>query len=131
MEEGIAWTLLAALAALLLAAAVCDLKRREIPHWVVIGIAVLAPPFWWANGLDLWPDVVSQVGVAALIFAVFAAAFAFGWMGGGDVKLLTALGPLAAVAGGDPDARHHVVRRRCFDHRNGGVEPHSTSGEQT
>jgi prepilin peptidase CpaA len=91
MNEGIAWTLLAVLAALLLAAAVSDLKRREIPHWVVISIAVLAVPFWWANGLDFMPDVVTQIGVAAVVFAFFAAAFAFGWMGGGDVKLLTAL----------------------------------------
>ena len=91
MQEVFAWTLLAALAALLLAAAVTDLKRREIPHWVVIAIAALSLPFWWANGLELWPDIVSQIGVAALIFAFFAAAFAFGWMGGGDVKLLTAI----------------------------------------
>jgi len=91
MEDGFTWTLLAALAALLVAAAVTDLKKREIPQWVVIAIGVLAVPFWWANGLAFWPEVVTQLGVATLIFAFFAAAFAFGWMGGGDVKLLTAL----------------------------------------
>ncbi len=91
MSEGLSWTLLALLAALLLAAAVCDLRKREIPHWNVIAIAALAIPFWWASGLAFWPDIASQIGVAAIVFAVFAVMFAFGWMGGGDVKLLTAL----------------------------------------
>lgn len=83
--------MLALLAALLVAAAAWDLKKREIPHAIVIAIALLALPFWWASGLALWPDVALQVGVAFLVFAVFAAMFAFGWMGGGDVKLLAAL----------------------------------------
>jgi prepilin peptidase CpaA len=91
MGEGLIWTLLGLLAALLLAAAVCDLKRREIPHWVVIAMAVLAVPFWFASGLDWWPDIALQIGVSLIIFAFFAAAFAAGWMGGGDVKLLAAL----------------------------------------
>ena len=91
MTEGISWTLLSLLAALLVAAAVCDLKKREIPHWVVIPVAMLAPIFWWSNGLGLWPDMAVQLGVALLVMALFTAAFAFGWMGGGDVKLLGAL----------------------------------------
>ena len=91
MSEGISWSLLAFLAALLLAAAVCDLRKREIPHTIVIAVAVLAIPFWWATGLALWPDVAVQVAFAAAVFAMFALMFAFGWMGGGDVKLLSAL----------------------------------------
>ena len=51
----------------------------------------LAIPFWWAIGLPLWPDVAIQVGVAALVFGLFAIAFAMGAMGGGDVKLIGAL----------------------------------------
>ncbi|HEY0115417.1 MAG TPA: prepilin peptidase [Allosphingosinicella sp.] len=91
MVDGISWTLLGLLAALLIAAAACDLKKREIPHAIVVAVALLAIPFWWASGLALWPDIALQIGVAALLFAMFAAMFAFGWMGGGDVKLLTAL----------------------------------------
>lgn len=91
MGEGLSWILLGLLAALLLAAAICDLRKREIPHWVVIAMALLAIPFWFATGLDFWPDIVVQIGVAALVFALFAGAFAAGWMGGGDVKLLGAL----------------------------------------
>jgi prepilin peptidase CpaA len=91
MEGAFTWILLALLAALLIAAATTDLRRREIPHWVVIAIAALAPLFWWATGLPLWPDIALQLGVAMIVFALFAAAFAIGWMGGGDVKLLGAL----------------------------------------
>jgi len=91
MDEGVTWTLLGLLAALLVAAALWDLKKREIPHTIVIAVALLAIPFWFASGLALWPDVAAQVGVAALILAIFAGMFVMGWMGGGDVKLLTAL----------------------------------------
>ncbi|MGQ0660808.1 A24 family peptidase [Sphingosinicella sp.] len=85
------WALLAVLAVLLLAASWGDLTARTIPNGLNLAIALLATPFWWANGLPFWPDVALQVGVAALVFAVFAGAFAIGAMGGGDVKLIGAL----------------------------------------
>lgn len=91
MGDGLSWILLSALAALLLAAAICDIRKREIPHWTVIAIALLAIPFWLAEGLAFWPDMALQIGVAGIVFAIFALMFAFGWMGGGDVKLLAAL----------------------------------------
>lgn len=102
MSDAISWTLLVALAALLVAAAVCDLRKREIPHWIVIPVAALAPVFWWSTGLALWPEMAIQLGVALIVFALFAFAFARGWMGGGDVKLLSALvlwlPPMAVLA---------------------------------
>ena len=61
---------------------------------------MLAIPFWWSIGLPLWPDVALQIGVAALVFALFAVAFALGAMGGGDVKLIARARLVAAVAGG-------------------------------
>lgn len=91
MADAISWILLVALAGLLIVAAIVDLRQREIPHFVVIATIALAPLFWWSTGLSLWPDVALQVGVASLIFGAFAIAFMRGWMGGGDVKLLTAL----------------------------------------
>ena len=51
----------------------------------------MAPLWWWAHGLALWPDVALQAGVAALVFAFFVGAFALGQMGGGDVKMIGAL----------------------------------------
>lgn len=91
MADAISWSLLVMLAALLVVAAVVDLRKREIPHWVVIAVAALALPFWWSSGLALWPEIALQLGVAAIVFAFFAFAFMRGWMGGGDVKLLSAL----------------------------------------
>lgn len=91
MEWGFSAFLVALLAALLVAAAVLDLRARIIPNRLNLAIAALAPLFWWASGLSLWPEIAVQVGAALLVFAVFAGAFAMGWMGGGDVKMLGAL----------------------------------------
>ncbi|WJY19117.1 prepilin peptidase [Alteriqipengyuania flavescens] len=85
------YVLLAALAIALVIAAFTDIKERRIANWLTGSIAVCAPLFWWATGLSLWPGVALQFGVAIAAFAVFAALFAMKWMGGGDVKLLTAL----------------------------------------
>jgi prepilin peptidase CpaA len=91
MGNAIPSILLAVLAAMLLAACWCDLKARTIPNLLNLAVALLAIPFWWSLGLALWPDVALQLGVAALVFALFAIAFAFGAMGGGDVKLVAAI----------------------------------------
>lgn len=91
MSWGLAWILLGLLALLLLAACWYDLKSRTIPNELVIAVALLALPFWWATGLAIWPDLALQIGVAALVFALFALAFAIGAMGGGDVKLVSAV----------------------------------------
>ena len=91
MSVGLNWILLGLLAPLLLAASWTDIRAREIPNGLNLAIALLAIPFWWASGLALWPDVALQIGVAALVFAIFALAFALGMMGGGDVKMLGAL----------------------------------------
>lgn len=87
----LAQVLLGALALLLLTAAATDLRARIIGNWLNLSVAALAPAFWWATGLSLWPDVGLQLVLAACVFALFAFMFAMGWMGGGDVKLLTAL----------------------------------------
>lgn len=91
MSTPIAWTLLGLLALMLLAACWFDLRSRRIPNLLCLAIALLAVPFWWANGVGLWPGVPLQLGVAAIVFALFAFAFAIGAMGGGDVKLVTAV----------------------------------------
>jgi prepilin peptidase CpaA len=85
------YVLLGGLAIALLIAAFTDLRRRQIDNWLTLGIAAVAPLFWWASGIALWPDVAWQLGVALLSFAILAGLFALRAMGGGDVKLLTAL----------------------------------------
>jgi len=79
------------LGAALLVAAIGDWRHRIIPNWLNAAIALLAIPFWWASGLSLWPDVALQVGLALGVLFAFNLMFTFGWMGGGDVKLLGAL----------------------------------------
>ena len=91
LDDPIKYGLLAALAIALLVAAFTDLRHRQIGNWLTAGIAVTAPLFWWASGLPLWPDIALQLGVALATFAVLAGLFAINAMGGGDVKLLTAL----------------------------------------
>ena len=83
--------LLVALAIALLLAATTDIRARHIDNRLNLAIALSAPLFWWASGLSLWPGVVLQLGVAIAAFAILAGLFALKVMGGGDVKLLTAL----------------------------------------
>jgi prepilin peptidase CpaA len=83
--------LLGALALLLVSSGIEDARTREIANWKNAVIAGLAPFWWVANGLPVWPEMAMQLGVALLVFAFFAGAFALRQMGGGDVKLITAL----------------------------------------
>ena len=83
--------LLGGLAIALLHAAYTDIKRREIEHYTNAAIALTAPLFWWASGLDLWPDMAIQIGLGLGVFVFFAILQIMGAMGGGDVKLLGAL----------------------------------------
>ena len=91
ITTGIHYGLLIALAIALLFAAFTDIRSRTIYNWLNIAIAAGAPIFWWASGMSLWPDVAIQLGCTVLAFAFFAGLFALRMMGGGDVKLLTAL----------------------------------------
>jgi len=84
------YALLLALAIALIVAAFTDLKRREIDNTLNLAIAMAAPLWWWSMGFG-WIDVAWQVGLAVLTFVVACALFAMRQMGGGDVKLLTAL----------------------------------------
>lgn len=91
MGDIFAWGLPIVLAGLLVSAGVEDVRHREIANWKNAAIAALAPAWWVAIGLPVWPAMVLQLGIAVLAFALFAAAFAAGMMGGGDVKMIAAL----------------------------------------
>jgi prepilin peptidase CpaA len=90
MKEAVNVVLASALAVLLARAVWRDLAARTISNRLNGAVALLAPVSWTAVGL-FWPAVALQVGIAGIVFALFAGAFALGMMGGGDVKLLSAL----------------------------------------
>ena len=83
--------MLGALVLLLVSAGIEDVRTREIANWKNATIALLAPLWWWLNGLSPWPDLAIQIGMAIVVFAFFWAMFHFGGMGGGDVKMIGAL----------------------------------------
>lgn len=92
--------LLALLAVALIIAAVGDWQHRLIQNWLTGSIALAAPLLWWAQGYDLWPAIGTQVILAVSLFLLFLIFFAINAMGGGDVKLIAALGlwfPLGAM----------------------------------
>jgi len=82
--------LLGALAIALVFAAFTDIRRRQIDNWLNAGIVAVAPLFWWACGLSLI-DIGWQMALALVTLLALAVLFALRAMGGGDVKLLTAL----------------------------------------
>lgn len=97
----LSFVLLAVLGLFLLSAGIEDARTREIANWKNAAIALLAPLWWWSNGLALWPDMAFQLGAASVVFALFVGAFAIGQMGGGDVKLIGALAlwlPMSALS---------------------------------
>jgi prepilin peptidase CpaA len=83
--------LMVALGALLIVAAITDLRSRIISNRLNLAVALLAPLWWLACGLEPWPGMAVQLLAGVLVFTLFAILFAIGMMGGGDVKLLGAL----------------------------------------
>jgi len=73
---------------LLLAAAWNDLATRLIPNRVSLLVAGVAGASQLLNGPLA---AMAAAGVAALLFAALAVPFAYGMLGGGDVKLAPAL----------------------------------------
>ncbi len=69
-----------------------DVRARVIPNPLNAGIALAAPLWWWASGIAPWPGAAVQIAVGGGALLIFLGAFAIGAMGGGDVKLIAALG---------------------------------------
>jgi prepilin peptidase CpaA len=84
--------LLAALAAILIVAAVIDVRTFTISNRLNLAVAALAPLYWWSIPISPWPGIAIQLAAGAAVFLLLALAFFAGMMGGGDVKLAAALG---------------------------------------
>ena len=91
--------LLLTLAAILVVAAVIDVRTFTISNRLNLTVALLAPVYWASVALSPWPGIAVQVAAAATVFVVFAGAFYAGMMGGGDVKLAAALALWFSPAG--------------------------------
>jgi prepilin peptidase CpaA len=77
----------AVLSAATIAAAAIDVRTRRIPNAIPAGVALVAVAIHLTQGpISLLLAIASLCGA----FALGAAAFAAGWFGGGDVKLIAA-----------------------------------------
>ena len=85
------YALACALAIALAYAAWTDFRRREIDNWLNAAICLCVPLYWYSQpGFGLI-DIAIQLSIAGVTFGVLLLLFSLGQMGGGDVKLLTAL----------------------------------------
>lgn len=79
-------------AGLLLWAAVSDLRTYLIPNRICLAIAALYPLYWFAGYFGgVAVDWSGGVLGAALVFAIGFGLFSVGLIGGGDVKLFSAV----------------------------------------
>lgn len=79
------------LAAILVVAAVIDVRTFTISNRLNLSVALGAPLYWASIALAPWPGMAVQLAAGGVVFLLFAGAFYAGMMGGGDVKLAAAL----------------------------------------
>jgi prepilin peptidase CpaA len=91
--------LLLALAAILVVAAVIDVRTFTISNRLNAAVAAGAPLYWLSIALTPWPGMAIQLAAGGIVFALLAGAFYAGMMGGGDVKLAAALALWFSPAG--------------------------------
>jgi prepilin peptidase CpaA len=69
---------------------VSDFRTLTIPNWIVIALVSTFAAF---AAVYLEPGTIPvHVGVAAILFLLFTAFFVAGWVAGGDVKFIAAIG---------------------------------------
>jgi prepilin peptidase CpaA len=85
------YVLLGSLAIGLLISVYTDVRHRLILNAVTAPIALAAPLYWYAVGDFNLTAIAIHCAVAVAVFVFFALMFRFGAMGGGDVKLFSAL----------------------------------------
>jgi prepilin peptidase CpaA len=109
-----------AIIAFAVAAAVGDIRWRRIPRWFTLSGLLAGLLFHWHYG-----GVMDALAAAFLAFVMGLIFFSMGAIGGGDVKLITALGAMMglhpwmlamqiAVVAATLMALIQVARRRAF-----------------
>jgi prepilin peptidase CpaA len=91
LNGGFTDLLLLALAAILVVAAVIDVRTFTISNRLNAAVAAGAPLYWLSIALNPWPGMAIQLAAGTIVFVLLAIAFFAGMMGGGDVKLAAAL----------------------------------------
>ena len=86
------------LLALVLVAAVYDIRFRRIPNWLTVGGVLTGLGLNTFLGLPGWGGVLFSLKGLALGFGVYFALYAIRAMGAGDVKLMAAVGSLVGYA---------------------------------
>jgi len=76
-------------------ATVADLRRREIPDWISVGLLVVALVASLHGGAP--PSAGERLQGLGLAAVITLPLFARGVLGGGDVKLLVALGAVLGL----------------------------------
>ncbi len=86
----VSWTL----AALVVAAALSDIRSRSIPNWLTLG-GILAG--FAVNYYSSGVPGLKTAGMGFLASLLFLIPFVLGFLGGGDVKLMAAVGAFAGA----------------------------------
>lgn len=93
-----------AFAALLVAAALGDIRNYRIPN-ALVGAFLVLFVLAFAFGLIPRREIVGHLGAGVVVLLLGMALFRFNWIGGGDAKLIAAL----ALWAGWPEAIRLVI----------------------
>ena len=99
LNVGLTDLLLLWLAVVLIVAAVIDVRTFTISNRLNLTVALGAPLYWASIALVPWPGIAVQLAAGGIVFLLLAGAFYAGMMGGGDVKLASALALWFSPAG--------------------------------
>ena len=83
----LSFAVLVTTAAVLFYAALTDLRQFTISNELIVVLALLFALYTVITGR--WSELPWNIGFATFIFVILICFYALGWMGGGDVKLLT------------------------------------------